>query len=362
VTDDWWEDAFAEDEAARERERRRAERAARRRERQRALADRVREERESQAPPAPAEPTVGAGPVAPPAAPRRARPPDHPPPEILWRRRALGIALLAASVALVAFGAITLADRIGGGDDSGPAAAPKLGTVTIPEGLDREQIAEVAKKAGARGDYMKASRSFKGFDPGRYGAQNPESLEGFLFPATYELPRKPTADDLIGRQLDAFSDRIKRIDMSYAKSKNLTVYDVVIIASMIEREVQVPAEREKVAAVIYNRLHAGMPLAIDATIRYEDQNFDQPLTESRLEQNTPYNTRTNTGLPPGPIGNPGEASLRAAANPAKVDYLYYVVKPGTCGHVFTADEAEFERAAAAYQKALEEQGGSPTEC
>jgi uncharacterized YceG family protein len=138
---------------------------------------------------------------------------------------------------------------------------------------------------------------------------------------------------------------------------------VLTIASMIEREVQVASERELVAAVIYNRLGSGEPLGIDATLRYALDNFDKPLTQSDLATDTPYNTRLVAGLPPTPIGNPGLAAIEAAANPAKVDYRFYVVKPGTCGeHVFTASEAEFEQAAADYQAALEAEGGSPTEC
>ena len=109
---------------------------------------------------------------------------------------------------------------------------------------------------------------------------------------------------------------------------------------MIEREIQVPEERRLAAAVIYNRLAAGDTLGIDATIRYEDGNYDEQLTESRLAEDTPYNTRVNPGLPPTPIGNPGLASIEAAANPAKSDAYYFVVKPGTCGeHVFVETEA-----------------------
>ena len=140
--------------------------------------------------------------------------------------------------------------------------------------------------------------------------------------------------------------------MRYARSKNLTTYDVLIIASMIEREVQVPKERKLVAAVIYNRLHDGMPLQIDATIRYASGNFTKPLSPSELQLDSPYNTYTNSGLPPGPIGNPGLASIEAAAHPAQVPYLYYVVKPNTCGeHTFATTEAEFNRAKAAYDEA-----------
>jgi uncharacterized YceG family protein len=169
--------------------------------------------------------------------------------------------------------------------------------------------------------------------------------------------------DLVSRQLTALKANISEIDFDYAESKNLNVYDVLKIASMIEREIQVPEERKLAAAVIYNRLSAGSPLGIDATIRYEDQNYTEQLTESRLAEPTPYNTRINTGLPPTPIGNPGLASIEAAANPAKSDVFYFVVKPGSCGeHVFVETEQEFLDAEAEYQAALQEQGGSPTEC
>jgi YceG-like family len=377
---DGWDDPFAEDEAARERERRRAEREARRQERRRALADKVREERtvvapERPAPAAQAPPTRetvaqsdGDGP--PPAAPPRARVAAGgrgvPPPDVLRRRRIFGLLLVLgalAGIAILAFGVVKVADRLGGSDDPAPAAAPKLGTITIPEGLDREQIAETVKEAGIGGNYVKETQSFKGFDPGRYGAENPESLEGFLFPATYELPRKAKVNHLISRQLDAFRDNISTIDFGYASARNLTKYDVVIIASMIEREVQVPEERPLVAAVIYNRLAAGMDLQIDATVRFASGNYDSPVTESELNSDSPYNTYTNSGLPPGPIGNPGLDSLKAAAKPAKEDYLYYVIEPGTCNeHFFTANEAEFNQAVEEYRQAQAEAGGSPTDC
>jgi UPF0755 protein len=238
--------------------------------------------------------------------------------------------------------------------------------LTIPEGYDRRQIAGLAKQEGIKGDYLNASQSSKGFDPAKYGAQDPPNLEGFLFPATYDLPRHPTADDLVVRQLDAFGQYIAQVNMGYARSKNLTTYDVLIIASMIEREVEVPKERKLVAAVIYNRLHNGMPLQIDATIRFATNNFTQPVSESDLQVDSPYNTYTNSGLPPGPISNPGLASIQAAAHPAKVSYLYYVVKPNTCGeHTFATTKAQFDRAEAAYAQAREANGGNaptPSNC
>jgi uncharacterized YceG family protein len=170
------------------------------------------------------------------------------------------------------------------------------------------------------------------------------SLEGFLFPATYELFEDATTKELIDKQLAAFMQGWGQLDLDYAKSKNLNAYDVLIIASMVEKEVQVPKERALVAAVIYNRLKAGMPLGIDATIRYGlDIPPTEPLHVSELESDSPYNTRcpTCTGLTPTPIANPGLASLQAAAHPAKVDYLYFIRKADCKSHFFTASEQEF---------------------
>jgi UPF0755 protein len=237
--------------------------------------------------------------------------------------------------------------------------------VTIPEGLSRREITPLAGRAGVTGDYLRASAD-KALIAGRgYGLPDgAESLEGFLFPATYELRGGARADALVRRQVTAFEQNISRVDMSYARSKNLTVYDVVTIASMIEREVQVPRERKLVAAVIYNRLKAGQPLGIDATIRYATGNWTRPLTRSELAIDSGYNTRTRAGLPPGPIGNPGLASLQAAARPARVGYLFYVVRPGTCGeHAFSSTNEEFARDQQRYNQAREAAGGnSPTKC
>jgi UPF0755 protein len=138
---------------------------------------------------------------------------------------------------------------------------------------------------------------------------------------------------------------------------------VLIIASIVEREIAVPEERKLASAVIYNRLAAGDTLGMDATIRYYLNNFDGQLTESELADPHPYNTRVNPGLPPTPIGNPGLASIEAAAKPAKSDAYYFVIKPGTCNeHEFSSSADEFAEDEAAYQAALQEQGGSPTEC
>ncbi len=169
-----------------------------------------------------------------------------------------------------------------------------------------------------------------------------DSIEGFLFPATYEFSQYTSSATLVRDQLAAFRKAWRRVDLRYATSKNLTPYDVLIIASMIEKETVVPAERRLVAAVIYNRLRLGMPLGIDATIRYgRNVPGTEPLRQSDIESDDPYNTRRRIGLPPTPIANPGLAAIRAAARPARVDYLYFVRKPDKRHHYFTASEATF---------------------
>ena len=141
-------------------------------------------------------------------------------------------------------------------------------------------------------------------------------MEGFLFPAGYEFTQATTAKELVADQLEAFRERFGSVDLSYARSKNLTPYDILIIASMIEEETAVPRERRLVAAVIYNRLRNRMPLGIDATIRYGlDIPGTESLTKAALRSQSPYNTRIHTGLPPTPITNPGLASIKAAAEP-----------------------------------------------
>lgn len=237
-------------------------------------------------------------------------------------------------------------------------------TISIPEGSGREEIARLAVKAGIEGSYARASRRSDALDPARYEADDPDSLEGFLFPATYELPVDADARDLVSDQLEAFRRNFDQVSMRQARERGLTPYEVLTLASMIEREVMVDSERRLVSAVIYNRLADGEPLGIDATIRYATGNYDRPLRESELAIDSPYNSYINAGLPPTPIGNPGLAAIEAAAKPADVDYRYFVVKPGTCGeHDFSTTAAEHDAAVARYNTAREAAGGkSPVDC
>jgi UPF0755 protein len=235
--------------------------------------------------------------------------------------------------------------------------------LTIPEGSSRREVTRIVAGSLA-GDYLVASRHSHLLDPRRYGGRRARDLEGFLFPATYEVKRRRPVSVLVNEQLAAFRRELPKVDMRFARSKNLNVYDVLTIASMVEREVQVPRERALVASVIYNRLHRQMPLQIDATVRFATGNWNRPLRKSQLHSPSPYNTYVHPGLPPGPIGSPGLASIQAAARPARSRYLYYVVKPGTCGeHVFTRTDAAFQRALRSYNRARARRGGkSPTNC
>src|SRR5436190_4052210 len=162
------------------------------------------------------------------------------------------------------------------GTPAAPPVVAKTVTVTIPEGYDRAQAAELAKEDGLRGSYEKASARSPYLDPARYGGREAKDLEGFLFPDTFELDRHAKAADLVRLQLEDFKRRIEGVNMAHARSKNLTVFDVVTIASMIEHEAAREGDRKLVAAVIYNRLHEGMPLGIDATTRFATGNYTRP--------------------------------------------------------------------------------------
>jgi UPF0755 protein len=265
-------------------------------------------------------------------------------------------------VAAVALAVVAVHSR--GGHDSAPPpppprAQPKPFRIIFPEGFTRRDMAErvtavaaiakrergVRPKLSARG-YLRATAGkvrVPGFGHTRY------PYEGFLFPATYDFFKRTSAKQLVRDQLDTFAKDWRRVNLRYARSKNLTPYDVLVIASMIEKEVRAPRERRLVSAVIYNRLHARMALQIDATLRYGlDIPPTESIRESQLANPTPYNTRLHAGLPPTPIANPGLASIQAAAHPAKVDYLYFVRKPDKIHHFFTASATAFQNYANAH--------------
>jgi uncharacterized YceG family protein len=250
-----------------------------------------------------------------------------------------------------------------------PADAPTV-TVTLPEGRSIGEAATLVRQAGLSGSYRKAAdrnpRTVKGFKS--YGVpKGTKSLEGFLFPATYELKRgakTATASALAAQQLATFKRTFDPLDKKAAQRKNLSDYDVLTIASMIEREAEVDKDRRLISAVIYNRLKQHIPLGIDATLRYHLDNWTRPLKQSELTKDSAFNTRTRQGLPPTPIGSPGLASIKAALNPASVKYLYYVVKPcGNGAHAFSSTDAQFQKDVAAYNKKRDQLGGKdPSHC
>ncbi len=234
----------------------------------------------------------------------------------------------------------------------------------IPEGETRLQIAQRAGADGLAGSYLAASRRSSLLDPASYGApRSTPNLEGFLFPATYELVAGAPASRLVSEQLIAFKERFGHAFLRRAHTLGITFYEMLIIASMIEGEAELARDRPLVAAVIYNRLHLGMSLGIDATIRYAFNDYTHPLTEAQLNSDSPYNTRTHKGLPPTPIGNPGMAAIEAAAHPAHVSYLYYVAGADGCGELdFFKSYSQFLNAAAAYREAVRKNGGRVPTC
>ena len=272
----------------------------------------------------------------------------------IWLRRLVAGGAVAALLVVGAWFGMSFVRA-----DDPPPPPPVTQPLTVlrvifPEGFARREMAErvgavrqiAIDKRGVtprltQAGYLAASAAAK--PPAQFRKDwGGESLEGFLFPATYEFTKLTTSERLVRDQLELFRRQWAKVNTRYARSKNLTPYDVLIIASMIEKETVAPEERRLVSAVIYNLLRNRMPLGIDATIRYgRDVPGTEPLKRSDIETDHPYNSRKRLGLPPTPISNPGLASLRAAASPARVDYLYFVRKGESNRHFFTASEAEF---------------------
>jgi uncharacterized YceG family protein len=237
--------------------------------------------------------------------------------------------------------------------------------VTIVPGETRVQINARLRAEHVRGSYAAATRASRLLRPTWYGAPaSTPSLEGFLFPDTYQLRSPISISALVAAQLTEFRQVFSKLNMNYAHSHGLTAYDVLIIASIIEKEAATSRDRPLVASVIYNRLKDGIPLGMDSTTRYEFNDYTKPLTQSQLAAPSPYNTRLHQGLPPTPIDSPALSSIEAAAHPPRTNYLYFVVKP--CGNgemVFTSDYNQFLADSARYQQARAANGGrSPTKC
>ena len=217
------------------------------------------------------------------------------------------------------------------------------GRVTIPEGSTIAQtVALVAKNTEVPLAQLQAAAA----KPAALGlppyAKN--RLEGFLFPATYDIDPGTTATEVLQLMVERFKEAAETNQIeARAKALGLTPYDIVTVASLIERESRLEAEYPKVSRVVYNRLDKGIPLGIDASILFGLGRTSGGLKKSELARDTPYNTRLNKGLPPTPIASPGDKALQGALNPADADWLYYVLADKQGNQLFTADYQEFLR-------------------
>lgn len=262
------------------------------------------------------------------------------------RSRRLRKGILSASAAAVLLVAVALGAWYGyrrlKGESEPP---PKTYMVTIPEGLTLTQTSRKVDEATggsiSESEYLAAAGE-GGYEYGFLEGSN-GTLEGFLFPKTYEVTSATSARWLVDRQLKQFGLETEQLEWSRSSSLGVTPYQVVIIASLIEEEAKVPEDRPLIASVIYNRLKRNMKLGIDAAVLYALGEHKEVLTNEDLEVDSPYNTYRIQGLPPGPICSPGFESLRAALHPAQTDYIYYILTGADGRHSFTADYQQFSR-------------------
>jgi uncharacterized YceG family protein len=246
-----------------------------------------------------------------------------------------------------------------------PPPAAKVTSVVITEGLARSQVDRLLRSQHVPGSYLADTRRSRLLDPAAYGApRDTPSLEGFLFPDTYQVHEPLRIGELVDDQLEAFRKEFATVNTTFARSRHLTPYDVLIVASIIQAEAATVHDFRLVASVIYNRLADGMSLGSDATTRYATGNYTTPLTQSQIDSPSRWNTRNHLGLPPTPINSPGLATIEAAAHPASSHYLYFIVKP--CGNgalAYATNYQQFLVEDQAYQAAsAKRRGNSPEFC
>jgi UPF0755 protein len=226
-----------------------------------------------------------------------------------------------------------------------------LRPITFPEGLTLRQMAQIYERdgGGSRADFLKAAGNtalIRDLDPGA------PDLEGYLFPNTYALPRRATADQLVQRMVTSFRDALTPEIVQRGTARGLSVRQLITLASLVEKETAKPEERRIIAAVYTNRLRIGMGMQCDPTVIYALERagkYTGNLTREDLQFDSPYNTYRYAGLPPGPIANPGRASIEAASAPEDVPYLYFVSR-NDGSHVFSATLDEHNRNVFEYQK------------
>ncbi len=245
-----------------------------------------------------------------------------------------------------------------------PPAVPTTQVTLIP-GKSRQQIDALLRSQHVKGSYKAETRRSPLLDPAKYGApRHVGSLEGFLWPSTYFVTEPIKISQLVAKQLTAFKQAFATVNMSWARRHGFTPYDVLIVASIVEDETPSAHDRPLIASVIYNRLRQGTLLQMDSTVRFAADNYTTPITRSQLTSGSPWNTYVHKGLPPTPIDSPGIAAIRAAAQPANTNYLFFVAKP--CGNgtsLFASTYQQFQAEEARYNNARNARGGrSPVNC
>ena len=242
---------------------------------------------------------------------------------------------------------LTAPDALAALIDNRPVA--EFVTVTFPEGLWLEDFARILEEETD----LSADRFLEVLSNGKVrstllpGAST--NHEGLLFPSTYQVSEDDDEVSVARRLVEEMEERVAPLDFSVARSMGYSRYEAIVIASMVEAEAKIDSERPKVARVIYNRLALGEKLGIDATVNYAIGDHKLDLTVSELATDSPYNTRLYPGLPPTPIGAPGAEALRAAAEPADGDWLFYVLEDCDGRHAFSETYEEFLGDKAAYQ-------------
>jgi UPF0755 protein len=223
-------------------------------------------------------------------------------------------------------------------------------TVVVPEGYNMFDIAQAVQDSGlgSADDFLKTAHAevslIRDLDP------EAKSLEGYLFPDTYQFTRTQSMHDVVAMMVKRFQQEAKALGL------HDNVHAVVTMASIVEKETAAPEERPEIASVYYNRLSKRMGLAADPTVVYAallDGHYRGTIYQSDLQADSPYNTYKHAGLPPGPIANPGASALKAAMNPARTDYLYFVAEGNGSGHHrFSSTYEEHEKNVIAYRRAL----------
>jgi UPF0755 protein len=216
--------------------------------------------------------------------------------------------------------------------------------VTVPEGLT---LAEIAAKVGevpgrSAERFLAAAKS--GTVRSQFQPAGSNNLEGLILPETYFVDRKDDETAILTRMVDAFDEYVTSIGLPTAAADlQLTPYELIVAASLVEREARVDEDRAPIARVIYNRLDRRMPLQIDATVQYALGKQKEVLLFKDLEIDSPYNTYKIPGLPPGPIASPGRESLQAVLDPPPSPHIYYVLIDASGKHGFAATDGEFNR-------------------